>query len=220
VEAMRLEQDTRPGGQPASTAAVPVRVRPGRWVVVPARSTATFRARDILRRTVVGTFPVLEGTVTVDDTGCPVSVSAVLDATGVDTGIARRDRDLRSLHFFDVAAFPTITFTASEVRPAGAGWVVEGLLVVRDLPCPVSLDVRPEQEAPVDGVGGPMSSSAAGGDAGPAVGDGIGVDGGFVVVMATATPDRRDAGLRAAPGFVVGHRVEVEVRATLQPPPA
>jgi polyisoprenoid-binding protein YceI len=217
---MSLQQSAGPSaGHPESGAApAPTPVRPGCWVVVPAASTATFRARDISRRTVAGTFPIVEGQVQVDGAGCPVAVSAVLDATGIETGIARRDRDLRSRHFFDVAAFPTIAFTAAEVRPAGAGWVVEGRLLVRDVPCPVLLDVRPE---PAGSAGaGAASSSLPAPAAAPVEYGEREVDGGPVVVMATTTLDRRDVGLGAAPGFVIGHRVEVEVRATLQPPVA
>jgi polyisoprenoid-binding protein YceI len=216
---MSLQQSAGPSaGHPESGAApAPTPVRPGCWVVVPAASTATFRARDISRRTVAGTFPIVEGQVQVDGAGCPVAVSAVLDATGIETGIARRDRDLRSRHFFDVAAFPTIAFTAAEVRPAGAGWVVEGRLLVRDVPCPVLLDVRPE---PAGSAGaGAASSSVPAAAAAPVVDGERAVDEGPVVVMATTTLDRRDVGLGAAPGFVIGHRVEVEVRAALQPPP-
>jgi len=223
---MSLQQSAVPSaGHPESGAApAPTPVRPGCWVVVPAASTATFRARDIARRTVVGTFPIVEGQVQVDGAGCPVAVSAVLDATGIETGIARRERDLRSRHFFDVAAFPTIAFTGAEVRPAEAGWVVEGRLLVRDVSCPVVLDVRPEPAGSAGGGGGAggagvASSSIAAADTAHVADGGARIDGGPVVVVATTTLDRRDAGLRAAPGFVIGHRVEVEVRATLQPPP-
>lgn len=188
-------------------------VRPGCWTVEPVASTATFRASDFTRRTVVGTIPLVEGRVVVDDGGCPVGVSAVLDATGIETGIARRDRDLRSRHFFDVEAFPTITFAAEVVRAGAAGWVVEGRLLVRDVPCPVVLDVRPEPAFGA-GAGGTATFAAevaaSGGEVPPVAGR--------VVVVATTTLDRRDAGLRAAPGFVIGHRVAVEVRATLLRP--
>jgi polyisoprenoid-binding protein YceI len=223
---MSLQQSAGPSADHRESGAAPAQTlfRPGCWVVVPAASTATFRARDFTRRPVVGTFPVVEGQVQVDGGGCPVAVSAVLDATGIETGIARRDRDLRSRHFFDVAAFPTIAFTAAEVRPAGGGWVVEGRLLVRDVPCPVVLDVRPEPAGSADGGGrvgaaGVASSSLASASTALVADGGAGIDGGPVVVVATTTLDRRHAGLRAAPGFVIGYRVEVEVRATLQPPP-
>jgi polyisoprenoid-binding protein YceI len=218
---MRLQQSTGPSaGHPESGAApAPTPVRPGCWAVVPDASTATFRARDLTRRTVVGTFPIVEGYVQVDGAGRPVSTSAVLDATGVETGVARRDRDLRSRHFFDVAAFPTIAFTATGIRADGGGWAVAGRMIVRDVPCPVVLDVRLEPAGRA-GDGLVVSSDLAAVDAGPAAGNGPRAGGETVVVVATTTLDRRDAGLRAAPGFVIGHRVDVEVRATLQPPPA
>jgi polyisoprenoid-binding protein YceI len=224
AQAAADEQSAGPSaGHPESGSAyAPTLIRPGCWVVVPGTSTATFRVRDFTRRPVVGTFPIVEGEVRVDRAGCPVGVSAVLDATGIETGNARRDRDLRSRHFFDVAAFPTIAFTAADVRPAGAGWVVEGRLLVRDVPCPVVLDLRPDPAGSADGGGGAgvESSSPAVADTAQVADGGAGIDGAPVVVLATTTLDRRDAGIGAGPGFVIGHRVEVEVRATLQPPVA
>ena len=226
---MSGQQRTEPmaGAAGSGAAAAIATVRPGCWTVEPVASTATFRASDFTRRTVVGTIPLVEGRVVVDDGGCPVGVSAVLDATGIETGIARRDRDLRSRHFFDVEAFPTITFAAEVVRAGAAGWVVEGRLLVRDVPCPVVLDVRPEPAFGADAGGTATFAAevaASGGEVAPVAGE-VAASGGTraldarcVVVVATTTLDRRDAGLRAAPGFVIGHRVAVEVRATLLPP--
>jgi polyisoprenoid-binding protein YceI len=220
---MSTQQRTEPmaGSAGSGAAAAMATVRPGCWTVEPVASTATFRAVDFTRRTVVGTIPVVEGRVVVDDDGCPVGVSAVLDATGIETGIARRDRDLRSRHFFDVEAFPTITFAAEVVRAGAAGWEVEGRLLVRDVPCPVVLDVRPE---PALRAGAGCGTATSDGEVATSDGE-VSASGGTraidaapVVVVATTTLDRRDAGLRAAPGFVIGHRVAVEVRATLQPP--
>lgn len=102
--------------------------------------------------------------------------------------------------------------------------MVDGRLLVREVACPVVVDVRPEPAGSADDGGGAggagvASSSLAPADTAHVAGGGAGIDGGPVVVVATATLDRRDAGLRAAPGFVIEHRVEVEVRATPQPPP-
>lgn len=163
-------------------------LRSGRWLVDCVASTATFRARDFARRQVVGTFPVVAGHV--DVAGRPVAAEAVLDVAGVATGIAKRDRDLRSRHFLDVAGYPTMVFTAADVEPGDRGtWTVAGTLLVRDVPCPVRLHVRLES-----------------------------LDDDCAVVVATTELDRRDAGIRTAPGFVVSHRVGVEVRARLGAP--
>ena len=42
------------------------------------------------------------------------SVQVTIDVATVDTGVAPRDADLKSARFFDVAHFPTATFTSTE----------------------------------------------------------------------------------------------------------
>ena len=48
------------------------------------------------------------------------SVSAVIKAASIDTGIERRDAHLRNADFFDVEKFPEITFQSSRVEKKGA----------------------------------------------------------------------------------------------------
>ena len=46
----------------------------------------------------------------------PLAVAAELDASKVDTHNDKRDGDLRSEHFFNVATWPTITFVSTKVE--------------------------------------------------------------------------------------------------------
>jgi polyisoprenoid-binding protein YceI len=43
----------------------------------------------------------------------------IIKATSVDTGIQKRDDDLRSPNFFDVAKYPEIVFKSTRVVPTG-----------------------------------------------------------------------------------------------------
>ncbi len=45
----------------------------------------------------------------------------MIDATTVDTREERRDQDLKSPNFFDVAKYPTITFASKRIVPENAG---------------------------------------------------------------------------------------------------
>jgi polyisoprenoid-binding protein YceI len=162
-----------------------VRAAAATWRVDTARSAAGFRVANFGLRHVRGTVPVREGTVTTDADGAVRDLRAVLDATGVDTAHAHRDRDLRSARLLAVEQVPTWSFTTDEVTTDGAGWRVAGTLVVRR-PCPVVLAVAAPQALP-DGA---------------------------LRVRATTVLDRRDAGVRA-PRVLVGRSVEVELDVVL-----
>ena len=48
-------------------------------------------------------------------------VDVVIDASSIDTGIARRDRHLRSADYLDVNRYPEIVFTSRGVSAAPDG---------------------------------------------------------------------------------------------------
>ena len=157
------------------------------WAVDPAASTAAFVVGNLGVRRVRGTVPVSAGTVVTGAGGRVVALRATVDATGVDTGNARRDRDLRGPGLLGVDRAPTWSFVSQDVAQDGEGWRVPGVLTVRRT-CPVVLAV--EAAAPLP-------------------------DGGLRV-RATTSLDRRDAGVRA-PRALVGRRVEVELEVVLRP---
>jgi polyisoprenoid-binding protein YceI len=51
--------------------------------------------------------------------------------TSVDTGVAGRDKHLRSADFFEVEKFPEMTFASTKVEKKGKGWVVTGDLTMK-----------------------------------------------------------------------------------------
>jgi polyisoprenoid-binding protein YceI len=111
-------------------------VATGRWVVDPARSTATFSVANFGFRTVHGTVPVLSGTLEVSD-GRPVRVSAELDLARIDTGNRRRDADLRKPNLLDLDASPLLTYEAGEFDLGPQGWCARGSLGARGTTCPL-----------------------------------------------------------------------------------
>ena len=112
-----------------STSAVGLAV--GRWLVDPARSTATFRVSS-LGRTVTGTVPITEGTVDIAVGGLPSAITGSLDLGAIDTGNARRDKDLRQPKLLDLDRYPTMTFVAATITASPAGWRVAGHLAARN----------------------------------------------------------------------------------------
>ena len=102
----------------------------GRWMVDPVHSTAAFRVAN-LGRTVTGAIPITAGTVDIDGSGRPSAITGSLDLGAIDTGNARRDKDLRKPRLLDLDRHPTMTFAAGAITATPAGWQVTGHLTAR-----------------------------------------------------------------------------------------
>lgn len=67
-----------------------------------------------------GRFNAMDGTLVLDrENPANSSVAFVIQAATIDTNLKKRDDHLRSPDFFNVAEFPTITFTSTAVEPTG-----------------------------------------------------------------------------------------------------
>jgi polyisoprenoid-binding protein YceI len=92
------------------------------WQIDPDHTSAQFAIKHLMVSTVRGTIGPVTGTVTIDDADLTKSsVTAALDAKGIDTRNQKRDDHLRSPDFFDVAKYPTLTFTSKKVEKASDG---------------------------------------------------------------------------------------------------
>jgi len=66
-----------------------------------------------------------------------------IDTNTVDTGEPKRDADLKSANFFDVANYPTITFKSTKIEQISAGKMkVTGNLTIHGITKQVVLDVE------------------------------------------------------------------------------
>ena len=111
------------------------------WSVDPVHSTAQFTARHFGIVPVIGTIPIVKASVQLDaGSQIPVSVTAELDASQLDTHNSDRDGDLKSDHFFNVASTPKITFTSTKVEGANPGdFTIAGNLTMHGQTHPVLL---------------------------------------------------------------------------------
>jgi len=65
-----------------------------------------------------------------------------VNATSVNTDVDYRDKDLRSASYFDVAKYPTITFTSTGVSTVSANhYKLSGNLTLHGVTKPVTLDL-------------------------------------------------------------------------------
>jgi polyisoprenoid-binding protein YceI len=112
------------------------------WKSDPAHSEVDFSVSHLTISHVHGRFGHVDATVTYDAgdvTKC--SVTATIDVTGVDTGEEARNNHLKTDSFFDVAKFPTATFTSTSVTKTADGLSIMGNLTLHGVTKPVVLTV-------------------------------------------------------------------------------
>lgn len=111
----------------------------GEYTIDPTHTSAAFVARHLLSK-VRGTFPEVEGTITIGDAPERSSVSATIQTASVTSGSAQRDEHLRSPDFFEVEAYPTIGFASTALRlTGGSTFELDGELTIRGVTRPVTL---------------------------------------------------------------------------------
>lgn len=123
----------------AKVAYVPIPA--GEYKIDPAHSVIGFAIRHLEINWVEGRFNSFEGTVNYDDkdvTRSSVEFSAKVES--IDTGVAGRDKHLRTADFFEVEKYPTMTFKSTRVERKGKdGYVLHGDLTLKGVTKPVQL---------------------------------------------------------------------------------
>jgi polyisoprenoid-binding protein YceI len=114
------------------------------WNIDAAHTSINFSVRHMVVSKVRGRFGKYSGTIKLDDGDLArSSVEVSIDASSIDTGVADRDRHLRSPDFFDVERFPELTFRSRRIeRVDGTRYRAIGELTIRDVKREVSLDVE------------------------------------------------------------------------------
>jgi polyisoprenoid-binding protein YceI len=119
------------------------------WVPDKAHSGVDFSILHMSLSQVRGHFGNISGSIVWNEGDITKStVNVTIDVTTVDTGVAARDADLKSDHFFDVAKFPSATFVSTSVSKSGGGLTISGNLTLHGVTKPVVLQV--------DGPRGPL----------------------------------------------------------------
>lgn len=161
-----------------------------KWNIDPAHSEVDFTVRHMTISNVHGQFGGIKGTIVRDASDLAKStVSVTIDVASIDTGVSARDNDLKSANFFDVAQFPTATFTSTSVSGSGTHLTIDGNLTLHGVSHPVQLDVE-----------GP-SGTITGMDHKPRTG-----------YSATATINRKDFGIGSKyPDSIVGDQIKLTI---------
>jgi polyisoprenoid-binding protein YceI len=134
------------------------------YTIDASHSEVSFRVKH-LETWVRGQFDQFEGTIVMDTVEpSKSSVAFTITAESINTFNADRDNHLRNPDFFDVAQYPTITFTSTSVRKSGdSRYLVTGDFsmhgVTKAITLPVSFDG--EAKDPWGGVRAGFSTETA-----------------------------------------------------------
>lgn len=113
------------------------------YTIDPSHTQVRFTYSHLGLSNILGIFGGVTGTVVYDAAKPEASsVKASIPIGEVYTGWGKMDEHLKAADFFDVATYPTATFTSTKVESAGEGKLkVTGELAVRDIKKEVVLDV-------------------------------------------------------------------------------
>jgi polyisoprenoid-binding protein YceI len=113
------------------------------WVSDPMHSEVDFTITHLAISNVHGRFGKVAATLVYDQADVTKStVTATIGVETVDTGEEPRNNHLKTPDFFDIATFPTATFTSTSVAKSGTGLVVNGNLTLHGVTKPVVLTVE------------------------------------------------------------------------------
>ncbi len=114
------------------------------WQIDPQHTAAGFAVKHLMISTVRGQFKGVTGTVNWEDQDISKStVDITIDANTVDTSEPKRDADLKSDKFFEVAKYPTITFKSKKIEQVSAGKLkITGDLTIHGVTKEAVLDVE------------------------------------------------------------------------------
>jgi polyisoprenoid-binding protein YceI len=114
------------------------------WNIDASHSSIHFSIRHLVIAKVRGQFTKWSGAFTVDGTDFTTAqVSATIDSASIETGVADRDKHLKSADFFDVATFPEITFKSTRVEGNGKEhWKLIGDLTIHGVTREITLQVE------------------------------------------------------------------------------
>jgi polyisoprenoid-binding protein YceI len=115
----------------------------GTYQLDAAHKRVGFVVRHLMVSKVRGNFAEADATITIAEDPLQSSVTASITTASVQTGNVDRDNHLRTGDFFEAEKYPEITFRSTGIKShAGAEFVLDGELTIKDVTKPVELVVE------------------------------------------------------------------------------
>ena len=112
------------------------------YLLDPAASTVAFET-DFGPDIITGAIPLLTADVALDfDRLSNCTIAVALDVTGATASFPFAAQALKGPKVLDAASFPQLTFQSTSVRAKGDGAVVQGLLTIRGIAKPVTMQAE------------------------------------------------------------------------------
>ena len=113
------------------------------WKNDPMHSKLGFTITHLMVSDVDGIFKDFSCTITASKPDfSDAKFNLTVNTTSVNTDVDYRDKDLRSPNYFDVAKFPTMTFTSTAISPVSTNhYKLTGNLTLHGVTKPVTMDL-------------------------------------------------------------------------------
>jgi len=112
----------------------------GKYNIDPVHTRVSFVIPHFVISVVEGRFDDVSGEFTLAEPFAASSASVNVAIKSIDTGVKKRDDDLRSKNFFDEAKYPTMKFVSKSVSGTPESFKVVGALTIKDVTKEVTLD--------------------------------------------------------------------------------
>ncbi len=110
------------------------------WKIDPVHTSAHFMVKHMMVSNVRGDFSRISGGANYDGKSLSnSSVTAIIDASSINTNEPGRDQHLKSADFFDVAKYPTMSFKSTKVEADGNTFKIIGDLTMHGITKPITL---------------------------------------------------------------------------------
>jgi polyisoprenoid-binding protein YceI len=120
----------------------------GTYLLDAAHKRVGFVVRHLMVSKVRGNFAEAEATITIGEDPLQSSVTATIKTASIQTGQVDRDNHLRTGDFFEAEKYPVMSFRSTGIKShAGAEFVLDGELTIKDVTKPVELVVEFEGAA-------------------------------------------------------------------------
>ena len=116
----------------------------GNYPLTPENTVVSFTATNFLVVAVEGEFHAVSGVLRLTEPFEQSRVDARVDVGSIDTKNHERDEHLKTADFFDMAAFPVLSFTDGAVSGVPGDFKLKGRLMIRGVSKDVTFDGKKE----------------------------------------------------------------------------